>query len=135
SFSAAAASLEVEAAPAAEIEWGVGNWLATALLASLRRSLRISIAGGLVCAAHGPRPTSNITKETARARSIILVGVAARGSPRNFRFPSFTLASRIQLSYLLWRPYCWLPCSPEPLSCLGFRPFCCGAFLPPRKWM
>src|SRR6202158_5563552 len=61
--------------------------------------------------------------------------VSARGVPIKFRFPSLTLTSRIQLSDLRWRPYCWLPCSSEPLSCLGSRPFCCAAFRLPRKWM
>src|SRR4029077_300281 len=61
--------------------------------------------------------------------------VSVRGLPIKFRFPTLTLTSRIQLSDLRWRPYCWLPCSSEPLSCLGSRLFCCAAFRRPRKWM
>src|SRR5208282_2053574 len=130
SFSAAESSSEDDRA--AEFEWGVGCWLRTSWLASLQKLT----AGGVVSAAQGPGFTAKIANETNRARSIILRLALRRGDRlRKFRFPSLTLASRIQLSYLLWRPYCWLPCSPEPLSCLGSRLFFCAAFRLPRKWM
>src|SRR5271170_5069470 len=105
SFSAAESSPEDD--PAAEFDGGVGClWLAS--------GLGNSTACGVACAAHGPEITANIANETAMARSIIyVVGVSAQGSPVKLRFPSVKLTSRIQYNHLLWRPYCWLPCSLE----------------------
>src|SRR4029077_3250414 len=120
SFSAAESSPEED--PAAEFEWGVGCLLWMSLL-------RASVTGGVVSAAHAPGFAANIANAIARILSIILRAAFRRGEHQlKFRFPSLTLTSRIQLSDLRWRPFCWLPCSSEPLSCLGSRLFCCAAF-------